>query len=66
METCRRVARLYRSLHVGIDLMFEEDLVGHRVLEANAFGDLLPNLTVDGRTVWEWEVREALRQAASP
>ncbi len=65
LETCRRVARLYRSLHVGIDLMFEEDLVGHRVLEANAFGDLLPNLSLDGASVWQWEVREALRHASS-
>lgn len=61
METCRKVARLYRSLHVGIDLMFEADLRGHRVLEANAFGDLLPNLTLDGLDVWEWQIREALR-----
>lgn len=63
METCRKVARLYRSLHVGIDLLLEPDLVGHRVLEANAFGDLLPNLTVEGLTPWEWQIREALRQA---
>ncbi|MDX2010351.1 MAG: STM4014 family protein [Myxococcaceae bacterium] len=63
MATCRSVARLYRSLHVGIDLMFEADFVGHRVLEANAFGDLLPNLTLDGASVWQWEIREALRQA---
>lgn len=65
MTTCRTVAGLYRSLHVGIDLMFEADLMGHRVLEANAFGDLLPNLAVDGASVWQWEIREALRQAAS-
>jgi hypothetical protein len=61
METCRKVARLYRSLHVGIDLMFEPDLQAHRVLEANAFGDLLPNLTLEGLDVWEWQIREALR-----
>lgn len=62
METCRQVARLYRSLHVGIDLMFEADFHGHRVLEANAFGDLLPNLTLDGLDVWEWQLREARRR----
>jgi hypothetical protein len=65
METCRRVARLYRSLHVGIDLMFEPDLVGHRVLEANAFGDLLPNLFLEGASVWQWEIREAVRHAST-
>jgi hypothetical protein len=61
METCRTVAGMYRSLHVGIDLMFEPDLVHHRVIELNAFGDLLPNLTLDGLSVYRWEIREALQ-----
>jgi hypothetical protein len=29
----------------------------HVVLEANAFGDLLPNLTANGLGVYDWEVR---------
>jgi hypothetical protein len=61
MDHCRTVARAHDCLHVGIDLMFEEYFTGHRVLEANAFGDLLPNLRRDGLTVYEWEIREALR-----
>lgn len=61
METCRRVARVHDCLHVGIDLMYDEFFEGHRVLEANAFGDLLPNLKRDGLSVYEWEIREALR-----
>ena len=65
METCRGVASLYGSLHVGIDLLFEEDLEHHRVIEANAFGDLLPNLTVDGRSVYRWEIDEALKLAGT-
>lgn len=60
MESCRTVARAHDCLHVGIDLMFEDFFTGHRVLEANAFGDLLPNLRRDGLTVYEWEIREAL------
>lgn len=63
MESCRKVARAHACLHVGIDLMFEEFFTGHRVLEANAFGDLLPNLRRDGLTVYAWEIREALRGA---
>ena len=59
MESCRKVAALYRSLHVGLDLMFEPGLTEHRVIEANAFGDLLPNLTLDGLSVYRWEIREA-------
>ncbi|RKI52140.1 hypothetical protein D7X55_32835 [Corallococcus sp. AB049A] len=61
MESCRTVARAHDCLHVGIDLMFEDFFHGHRVLEANAFGDLLPGLTRDGLSVYDWEIREALR-----
>ncbi|RKH09054.1 hypothetical protein D7V97_17755 [Corallococcus sp. CA053C] len=61
LESCRAVARAHDCLHVGIDLMFEEFFHGHRVLEANAFGDLLPGLTRDGLSVYDWELREALR-----
>lgn len=61
MQTCRRVAACYRMLHVGIDLMFEAGFEGHRIIEANAFGDLLPRLEVDGKSVWQWQIREALR-----
>lgn len=65
MESCRTVARAHGCLHVGIDLMYEDHFTGHRVLEANAFGDLLPGLRRDGLTVYEWEIREALRDTAS-
>jgi hypothetical protein len=57
MESCRAVARVFPCHHVGVDLMFEADLRGHRVLEANAFGDLLPGLVRDGLSVYEWEIR---------
>jgi hypothetical protein len=60
MESCRAVHAAHGALHVGVDLMYEENLGGHRVLEANAFGDLLPNLTRDGLSVYEWEIRAAL------
>lgn len=56
MDSCRKVAALYGCLHLGIDLMFEPGWANHRVLEANAFGDLLPNLTREGKNVWEWEL----------
>jgi hypothetical protein len=61
MESCRRVHAAHQCLHVGVDLMYEAGYTGHRVLEANAFGDLLPNLRRDGLSVYEWEIREALR-----
>ena len=62
MQSCRKVAALYRSLHVGLDVMFEPGLARHRVIEANAFGDLLPNRSLDGHSVYGWEIREALKR----
>ncbi|MEO6775629.1 MAG: hypothetical protein ABI467_21890 [Kofleriaceae bacterium] len=38
----------------------EPDLVHHRVLEGNAFGDLLPNLERDGLDVYGWQIRRLL------
>jgi hypothetical protein len=57
--SCRKVFAAHECLHLGIDVMFTADLSGHRVLEANAFGDLLPNLERDGRDVWDWEIEAA-------
>lgn len=63
LASCRRVASLYHSLHLGLDVLVEEDFSHHRVIEANAFGDLLPNLTLEGRSVYRWEIEAALRNA---
>lgn len=64
LESCRRVAACYRTVQLGIDLMFEPGFAGHRVIEANAFGDLLPRLEVDGADVWQWQIRESLKRIA--
>jgi hypothetical protein len=56
MDSCVRAFSCHGCLHVGVDLMFEADLRGHRVLEANAFGDLLPGLMRAGKSVYEWEI----------
>lgn len=62
MESCRQAAGCYRALHVGIDLMFEPGLSAHRIIEVNAFGDLLPNLEINGLSVYETEIRAALKR----
>ena len=62
MDSCRRVSQCHRSFQVGVDLMYEARFKGHRILEANAFGDLLPNLRREGLCVYGWQIREALRQ----
>jgi hypothetical protein len=56
MATCVRVQRESGAFHVGVDLMFEPDLTAHRVIEGNAFGDLLPNLERDGLDVYGWQI----------
>jgi hypothetical protein len=59
-ESCAKVFADHDCLHIGIDVMFTAAADGHCVLEANAFGDLLPNLERDGLSVYEWEIRAAL------
>jgi hypothetical protein len=59
MESCRAVAAMHNSFQLGVDLLYEAAFAGHRVVEANAFGDLLPNLTREGLSVYEWEIRAA-------
>jgi hypothetical protein len=37
--------------------MFEPGFRAHRVIEGNAFGDLLPNLERDGLDVYGWQIQ---------
>lgn len=60
MVSCRAVQRSSGAFHVGVDLMFEPGLARHRVIEGNAFGDLLPNLSRDGLDVYGWQIRRLL------
>jgi hypothetical protein len=65
MASCRAVQRASGAFHVGVDLMFEPGLRAHRVIEGNAFGDLLPNLTRDGLDVHGWQIRRCLEAAGA-
>jgi hypothetical protein len=56
-EACRTVFRAHRSFQIGLDLMFSSDLKRYYIVEANAFGDLLPNLTLDGWNVYQTQIR---------
>jgi glutathione synthase/RimK-type ligase-like ATP-grasp enzyme len=62
MASCIAVQRASGAFHVGVDLMFEPGLTKHRVIEGNAFGDLLPNLERDGLDVYGWQIKR-LREA---
>ena len=63
MADCVAVQRASGAFHAGVDLMFEPSLTRHRIIEANAFGDLLPNLSRDGLDVYGWQLRR-MRAAA--
>jgi hypothetical protein len=59
MASCVRAFEQHQCLHVGIDLLFEASLRAHRIIEANAFGDLLPGLRdAAGLTVYEHELEQ--------
>ena len=58
METCARAGACFpASLHVGVDLLISSDFQGHAVLEANAFGDLLPGILDGGDDTYTAEIR---------
>ena len=66
-KSMRLIGREIPALHLGVDVMIEAEPApgspGFRVLEINAFGDLLPNLErhEEGRawSVYDWEIRAA-------
>jgi glutathione synthase/RimK-type ligase-like ATP-grasp enzyme len=57
MADCVAVQRASGAFHVGVDLLFEPGFTRHRVIEGNAFGDLLPNLERDGLDVYGWQIK---------
>lgn len=61
MHSCIAVQRASGAFHVGVDVMFEPDLARHRIIEGNAFGDLLPNLSRDGLDVYGWQIERLCR-----
>lgn len=65
MRTCERTMQHFpETQYAGIDLLIQNDLTRHAVLEVNAFGDLLPNVVHEGMTTYDAEVAAALADAA--
>jgi hypothetical protein len=54
-----------RSLYAGFDVLIEPDFRTARILEVNAFGDLLPRILHEGRDTYTWEVEELARRPAA-
>ncbi len=59
-ESCEQVARAHPCHSLGIDVLLQPDWKTHLVLEANAFGDLLPRLTRKGRSVYGYQIDSLL------
>jgi hypothetical protein len=64
MDDCRRAADLLPAFHLGIDVLVAPSLSSHVLLEANAFGDLLNGVVIDGRDTYRYQLHR-LRQALS-
>jgi glutathione synthase/RimK-type ligase-like ATP-grasp enzyme len=69
MQTCERTAACFsQSFYCGIDLLIAPNLRDHYILEVNAFGDLLQEITWQGQDTYTTEInmllqREGLRDA---
>jgi hypothetical protein len=58
MAVCRRAAAAFPGCwHLGIDLLLEPGFRRPQLLEANAFGDLLPSVPHDGDDTYTAELR---------
>lgn len=51
-----------RCLYAGFDVLIEPNFRTARILEVNAFGDLLPRVLHEGKDTYTWEIEEALRR----
>lgn len=67
LDGCRAAAACYPGmLQLGLDVLLEPGLRTHRIIEANAFGDLLPRLERDGRDVYRFEIHRAGMRSSNP
>ena len=64
LASCRHIGRLHSCFHLGIDLLFEPGFKKHRIIEVNAFGDLLPNLFKNGLSVYGYQIAAATQLTA--
>jgi hypothetical protein len=63
IDTCEQAARIFpNSLYTGIDLLIPVGFKQPLVLEVNAFGDLLPDITHNGLDTYTTEIVAALAQ----
>jgi hypothetical protein len=69
IHDCERAADAVPAFQLGVDVLVAPSHEEHVVLEANAFGDLLNGVTIDGRDTYRHQLhvmRRALSGSASP
>ncbi|MCP4130938.1 MAG: hypothetical protein GY754_08135 [bacterium] len=65
-ETARDAAGLFpNSLYAGVDILIPKQSSIPRVLEVNAFGDLLPGITLSGESTYDSEIKALLAKRSS-
>ena len=65
LATCQRAASLFGlSHHVAFDVAVNPRMDRHVILEANAFGDLLPRVSVDGHSPCDLQIERCLGASA--
>jgi hypothetical protein len=63
MADCRRTAGVFAGcLHVGVDMVFTPSFRRHAIVEANAFGDLLPGTHWNGLDTYGAELAALERE----
>lgn len=56
-QLCERAASCFpKSLYTGVDLLVEPNMRAFKVLEVNAFGDLLPGILHEGKDTYTAEI----------
>lgn len=64
MDDCVRAAELYHSHIVGVDLAFDRDYFGHRIIELNPFGDFFPGwMNKNGQSIYHVELESMFEMA---
>ena len=59
LNTCEKLAALYpKSFHIAADIAVHKNLREHSVLELNAFGDFLQNISHEGMNTYAWQLQQ--------
>jgi hypothetical protein len=64
MRSAERLSTAIGAFQVGVDVALTRSFDDHRVIEANAFGDLLPGLQHEGLSVYGWQIRRLSSEPA--